>query len=747
MQESTYAQRVTARRLPEDAPNILLVLIDDAGPGLPDTFGGEVRTDTLSRVYREGIGFNRFHTTAMCSPTRASLLTGRNHHRIGNGQIAELANDWDGYAGEIPKSSALVADVLKHYGYATAAFGKWHNTPAIETTTAGPFHNWPSEIGFEYFYGFLAGEASQYEPNLVRNTTGVLPPRTPEEGYHLSEDLADDAIAWLHRHQAFEPDKPFFMYWASGCLHAPHHIWNDWSDRYAGAFDDGWDAYRERVFERQKQLGWIPSDAELTARHPLMQAWDDVAEDERPFHRRSMEVAAGFAEHVDAQVGRIVDEVDALGCGENTLVFYIWGDNGSSGEGQNGTISELLAQNGIPTTLDMHLKALDELGGLDVLGSPKVDNQYHAGWAWAGSTPYKGVKLVASHFGGTRNPMALRWPAKIRPDATPRPQFHHCNDVVPTIYEVVGITPPRVVNGIQQDPIDGVSFMYAFDDASAPGRLRTQYFEIMGSRGIYHDDWMAGAFGPRVPWVPGLPPGIQEWTPDQDEWELYDLGSDWSQANDLAATHPEKLAQLKEQFAIEAARNSVFPIGGGLWIPIFHPELRISTPYREWNFTGDVIRMPEFCAPALGNRANVVTIDAEMPENGSGVLYSLGGAGGGLTCYLDDGVLCYEYNLFIIMRTKIRSTERVPAGGEAQIQIETTYPEPRPGGPLDITLRVNGNVYAQGQVPISAPLLFTANDCLDIGRCLGGRVSLDYYDRAPFPFNGTIHHVNVRYTS
>ena len=299
-------------------------MIDDAGPGLPDTFGGEVRTDTLSRIHREGIGFNRFHTTAMCSPTRASLLTGRNHHRIGNGQIAELANDWDGYAGEIPKSSALAAEVLKHYGYATAAFGKWHNTPAIETTTAGPFHNWPSEIGFEYFYGFLAGEASQYEPNLVRNTTGVLPPRTPEEGYHLSEDLADDAIAWLHRHQAFEPDKPFFMYWASGCLHAPHHIWKEWSDRYAGAFDDGWDAYRERVFERQKQLGWIPADAQLTPRHPLMQAWDDVPEDQRAFHRRSMEVAAGFAEHVDVQVGRIVDEIEAAGLWrEHAGVLYL----------------------------------------------------------------------------------------------------------------------------------------------------------------------------------------------------------------------------------------------------------------------------------------------------------------------------------------------------------------------------------------------------------------------------------------
>lgn len=747
MQESTYQQRVTPRRLPEDVPNILLVLIDDAGPGLPDTFGGEVKTDALTRVHREGIGFNRFHTTAMCSPTRASLMTGRNHHRIGNGQIAELANDWDGYAGEIPKSSALGAEVLKQYGYATAAFGKWHNTPAVETTPAGPFHNWPSEIGFEYFYGFLAGEASQWEPNLVRNTTSVLPPRTPEEGYHLSEDLADDAIGWLRRHKAFEADKPFFMYWASGCLHAPHHIWNEWSDRYAGKFDDGWDAYRERVFERQKQMGWIPADAQLTERDPRMQAWDDVPEDERPFHRRSMEVAAGFAEHVDVQVGRLLDEVDALGYTDNTLVFYIWGDNGSSGEGQNGTISELLAQNGIPTTIDMHLKALDDLGGLDVLGTPKVDNQYHAGWAWAGSTPYKGLKLLASHFGGTRNPMAIRWPAKVKPDTRPRSQFHHCNDLVPTLYDIVGITPPREVYGVPQDPIDGVSFLYAFDDPDAPGRLRTQYFEIMGSRGIYHDGWMASAFGPRYPWLPGLPDGIHDWTPDQDTWELYDLSTDWTQANDLAAEHPEKLAELKEVFAIEAARNSVFPVGGGLWIPVFHPELRISTPYREWNFTGDTVRMPEFCAPALGNRANLVTIDAEIANDpANGVLYALGGAGGGLTCYVDDGYLCYEYNLFILMRTKIRSEQRLSAGNH-RIEVETVYAEPRPGGPLDVTVRVDGDVHATGQVPVSAPLLFSANDCLDIGQCLGGRVSLDYYDRAPFPFDGTIHTVNVRYLS
>jgi arylsulfatase len=746
MQESVYAQRVHAKHLPDDAPNILIVLIDDAGPGLPSTFGGEVRTDTLTRIHREGIGYNRFHTTAMCSPTRASLLTGRNHHRIGNGQIAELANDWDGYAGEIPKSSALAAEVLKDYGYATAAFGKWHNTPAVETTVSGPFQNWPTGLGFEYFYGFLAGEASQYEPNLVRNTTSVLPPRTPEEGYHLSEDLADDAIGWLRHHKALQADKPFFMYWASGCLHGPHHVMKEWSDRYAGKFDDGWDAYRERVFHRAKEQGWIPPETQLTPRDPRMPAWDDIPEDEKPFQRRLMEVAAGYAEHVDVQVGRLVDEVERLGYGENTLVFYIWGDNGSSGEGANGTISELLSQNGIPTTIDMHLKALDELGGLDVLGSPKTDNQYHAGWAWAGSTPYKGMKLLASHLGGTRNPMAIRWPAKITPDSRPRTQFHHCNDLVPTIYEVVGITPPRVVNGFPQDPIDGTSFAYTFHDADAKGRLLTQYFEIMGSRAIYHDGWMASAFGPRAPWIPGAPPGIAKWTPDQDVWELYHLDEDWSQAHDLAAAMPEKLAQLKETFSIEAAKNSVYPVGGGLWVLVYHPEMRISTPYREWDFSGTITRVPEFCAPGLGNRANKVLIDADIPADANGVLYALGGAGGGLTCYVEDGYLCYEYNTFIVMRTTLRSPNRLPTG-PAKIQIETAYAEPRPAGPLDITMTVNDAPFGAGRVPVSVPLAFTANDCLDIGTCLGSPVSTAYYDKAPFPFTGQIHNVNVRYTT
>ncbi len=589
-------------------------------PGLPTTFGGEVRTATMDRICAEGVSYNRFHTTAMCSPTRASLLTGRNHHEIGNGQIAELANDWDGYAGKIPRSSALVAEVLKDYGYSTGAWGKWHNTPAEDTTAAGPFEDWPAGLGFEYFYGFLAGEASQYEPHLVRNTTVVRPPKTPEQGYHLSEDLADDAINWLRNHKALQADRPFFMYWASGCLHGPHHIMKEWADRYAGKFDDGWDAYRERVFERAKEKGWIPPDCELTARDERMKSWDDIPEDERPFQRRLMEVAAGFAEHCDAQVGRIVDELDRLGYGENTLFLYIWGDNGSSAEGQDGTIAELLAQNGIPTTPRMHIDALEQLGGLDVLGSPKVDNQYHSGWGWAGSTPYKGVKLVASHLGGTRNPLAIRWPRKVAPDPVPRDHFLHCNDIVPTIYDIVGIEPPLIVNGVPQIPIAGASFARTLTDRSAAGGKQTQYFEIMGSRAIYHDGWMASTFGPRVPWLPGLPPGIRDWTPDNDQWELYHLDEDWSQAHDLAAEMPEKLAQMRELFAIEAARNSVLPIGGGLWVPIFHPELRITPPYREWEFPGEITRIPEFCAPALGNKNNTVTIEADLPADASGVL-------------------------------------------------------------------------------------------------------------------------------
>jgi len=751
IQGSVYSPLPAVSHLPKDAPNILIILTDDSGPGLPATLGGEVRTPTLDRIVKQGIAYNRFHTTAMCSPTRAALLTGRNHHRIGAGQIAELANDWDGYSGTQPKTSAMVAEVLKNYGYHTGAWGKWHNTPAEQTTAAGPFDYWPAGYGFEYFYGFLGGEASQYEPNMARNTTYVHP-NTPKGGkpYHMTEDLADDAIGWLQQHRAFSPDRPFFMYWASGAIHGPHQVAREWADKYKGKFDDGWDKYRERTFRRAKEKGWIPADAQLTPRPATLASWDSIPKSERPFQRRLMEVAAGFTEHMDVQIGRLVDEVDRLGYRDNTLIFYIWGDNGSSAEGQNGTISELLAQNAIPSTTEQHIKALNELGGLDVLGSSKTDNMYHAGWAWAGSTPYQSTKLVAAHFGGTRNPMAVRWPAVIKPDAVLRSQFLHVNDVVPTIYSVVGITPPRVVNGFPQDSFDGADFASTFNNAQAAEVKRTQYFEIMGSRGIYHDGWFAGAVGPRLPWVPGLPAGFFDdrgriaWTPDLDQWELYNIEEDWSQANDLAAKMPEKLAEMRDLFTLEFAKNEGFPVGGGLFVPVVRPDLKASTPYSEWTFPGEITRMPEFTAPALGNKENTVTIEAEFPADANGVLYALGGFSGGLTCFVKDGVLRYEYNLFEITRAHIRATEKLPAG-PATIEVTTKYAELRPAGPLDVTMKVNGREVARGRVPVSAPLMFTANDCLDIGADLGSPVSLDYFDIAPFKFNGTVREMRVKY--
>jgi arylsulfatase A-like enzyme len=749
LQDSVHKWRTEPKHLPANAPNILIILLDDTGPGLPSTYGGEIHTPTLDRIAKMGISYNSFHSTAMCSPTRAALLTGRNHTRIGNGQIAELANDWDGFTGYIPKSSATVAEVLRDYGYNTSAFGKWHMTGANETSSLGPFDHWPTAYGIEYFYGFLPGEASQYEPQLVKNTTMLDPHSYIHKGYHLTEDLADNAIRWLREQRAFSPDKPWFMYWAPGASHGPHQVPAEWSDKYKGKFDDGWDKYRERVFARQKKLGWIPANTQLTPRPETLPSWDSIPESEKPFQRRLMEIFAGFTEHVDFHVGRVVDEIARLGELDNTLIFYIWGDNGSSAEGQIGSISELLAQNQIPTTITQQLKALDGLGGLDALGTAKTDNMYHAGWAWAGSTPFKGTKLLASYFGGTRQPMAVSWPKKIKPDIMPRSQFLHVNDVAPTIYDVLSITPPRVVNGVTQDPIDGVSFAYTFNDAKAKERKLTQFFDVMASRGIYHDGWFAGTMGPRIPWL-AVTPGMATWTPDRDKWELYNLNEDFSQANDLADKMPEKLQAMKELFLIEAAKNKDLPIGGGLYA-MFNPGDMLQSPLTEWTFPGQITRMPEFSAPRLGTRTNTVTVDADVPANASGVLYALGSFSGGLTTYMEDGMLCYEYNLFEIERTKICATEKLQPG-RAKISVETlAKPKPGPGGSkspyqtADIVVRVNGKQVAQGNVPLLATLLFTANDCLDFGIDLGSPVSLDYFDKAPFPFTGTIVGANVKY--
>jgi arylsulfatase len=743
IQSSTYKKRVEPKHLTDDAPNILIILMDDLGPATPSTFGGEINTPTLSRVANAGVSYNRFHSTAMCSPTRASLLTGRNHTFVGNGQIAAIANDFDGFSGVIPKTSATVAEILKNYGYNTSAFGKWHNTPEEQLTNKGPFEYWPTGYGFEYFYGFLAGEASQYEPTMVRNTSYVIEDHRPK-GYHLTEDIANDAIKWLREQKAYAPDKPFFMYWAPGASHGPHQVTKEWADKYKGKFDDGWDAYRERVFKQAKEKGWIPQTAQLTPRASTMASWESIPESEKPFQRRLMEIFAGFTEHADYHAGRLIDEIENMGELNNTLIFYIWGDNGSSSEGLYGTISEQLAQNGIPTKISDHLTALKELGGLDALGTPKADNMYHAAWAWAGSTPYQGTKLQGAYFGGIRQPMAVSWPRKIKADKTARPQFHHVIDITPTIYELLDIKEPKVVNGFSQDPIHGVSMVYSFADYKAEGKRKTQFFDIMASRGIYDNGWFASARGPREPWVGGIPPGIKEWSPLTDKWQLYNIEEDWSQATDLADKNPAKLEEMKSLFLAESAKYKNMPIGGGLWsTALYHPEDAPASKLTEWTFDSPVTYMPETAAPKLGKNSSRVTMEVDVPKSANGVLYALGSFSGGITCYVKDGYLHYEFNLFEVERTKVKSKTKLPIG-KTTIEVESILTD-KIGGPMDITLRVNGKVTGQGKVPRAMSLHFTSNATFDIGVDLDSPVSLAYFDQAPFAFNGKIGKTTITY--
>jgi arylsulfatase A-like enzyme len=745
IQESTYKPNPVPRRLPANAPNILIIMHDDVGFGLPSTYGGDINTPTLTRIANSGISYNRFHTAAMCSPTRAALLTGRNHHRVGNGQIAEFANDWPGYTGVIPRTAATVAKVLGYYGYSTSAFGKWHNTPANETTAVGPYTNWPvgPGIGFDYFYGFLAGESSQYEPAVVENTVRLAPAHGRKD-YHFTEDMADKAVSWIRQQRALTPERPFLMYWAPGAGHGPHHIFKEWADKYKGKFDEGWDVMRERIFAHQKQLGWIPANTVLTQRPETIPAWKEIPEDEKAFQLRLMEIFAGFVEHADTQAGRLIDALDEVGIRDNTLIFYIWSDNGASAEGQNGTISELLAQNGIPSQIQDHIRALNELGGLDVLGGPKTDNMYHAAWGWGTSSPFKATKLVAGFFGGTRTPMAVSWPKWIEPDKAPRPQFHHVNDIVPTIYDLLGIKPPRLVDGITQDPMDGVSIRYSFASATAPGQKKGQYFEVMGSRGYYEDEWMASVFGPRVPWVSGVDPSILKWTPDKDTWELYDLRNDYSQARDLAKEQPKKLEAMKKAFDAAAADNKVNPIGGGLWSVVFRPDAAPRNPATEFRYTQDVVGVPEGVAPKLGTVSNLVTINAELKSDSAGVLYALGGFSGGLAMWVENGILTYEFNLFEIERTRIKSTAPLPMG-KVKIEVESRVSGSGHVKAMDVIIRVNGQDVAKGRVPRNAPLVFTANDAFDVGMDSYSPVSLAYYDRAPFKFNGKIEMLEVTY--
>ena len=741
--ESEHHWRQEQNRLPKDAPNIVIFLTDDSGFGNPSTFGGPISTPTMDKLADEGIKYNEFHTTAMCSPTRASILTGRNHHRVGYGQISEFASDWDGYIGAIPREDATLMQVLGAYGYTSGAFGKWHNTPTSDITPSGPFDQWPTGLGFDYFYGFLAGEASQYEPMLYENTLAVDYPHT--ENYHLTEDLAEHAITFMRNQRMKNPDKPFLVYFAPGAVHGPHQVAKEWADKYKGKFDQGWNELRKEIYKRQKEMGIIPENAELTDMDPTMTDWDDIPKSDREFQSRLMEVYAGFLEHTDAQYGKVVTELENLGIKDNTLIIYINGDNGSSAEGLNGSISELLAQNGMPSTIEQQKTVLDnEYGGLDALGGPLLESIYHHGWAWTGSTPFKSTKLVAAHFGGTRNPMVISWPAKIKHDSKVRSQFTHVNDIAATIYDILDITAPDFYNGIAQEPLDGVSFASTFNDVDANINKNVQYFEIMGSRGIYKDGWFAGTFGPRIPWNPGASK-LAGWDPNKDVWELYDLSKDYSQAHDLAKQYPDKLREMQDAFMVEAANNKVFPIGGSLYIVAYHQNEMKATTLTEWNMYEGMTRIHESQAPKfMSGFSTHSTIDAVMPEDANGVLFAVGGISAGFTVYMMAGELYAEYNAMTLNRYKVNSGGKIPTG-KVKIEVIVQAQAKTPLSASLITLKVNGKEVGKVTANTTVPAIFTASESFDVGMDMGSAVAMEYHEKVPFKFNGKIEKINIKY--
>src|SRR5437763_3723667 len=541
-------------RPPDGAPNVLVILLDDVGFAASSAFGGPCATPTAERLARNGLKYNRFHTTALCAPTRAALLSGRNHHTVGMGVITELATAAPGYNSVRPNTCAPLAQTLLLNGYSTAQFGKCHEVPVWQTSPMGPFDAWPTGGGgFEYFYGFIGGETNQYYPAIYEGTTPVEPETTPEEGYHFTEDMTHRALQWTRQQKSLMPDKPFFMYFAPGATHAPHHVPAEWSDKYKGRFDMGWDALREETLARQKALGVVPQDTELTARHDEIPAWDDMPDELKPVLARQMEVYAGFLEHTDHHIGRLVDALEDLGVLEDTLVYYIVGDNGASAEGGiNGTFNETFIFNGAAALETPEFMA----SHIDDFGTPKAYNHFAVGWAHAMDTPYQWTKQVASHWGGTRNGTIVHWPTGFKARGEARTQFHHVIDVAPTVLEAAGLPEPISVNGVQQRPIEGVSMLYSFDDAKAAELHKTQYFEMFGNRGIYHKGWTA-VTKHGTPWVLV---GRKTVALDDDVWELYDTRKDWSQANDLAKQMPEKLHELRRLWLIEATRYNVLPI-------------------------------------------------------------------------------------------------------------------------------------------------------------------------------------------
>jgi len=718
---------------PKGAPNIVLILLDDVGFGQFSTFGGGVPSPTMDRLSAEGLRFNHFHTTALCSPTRAALITGRNHHSASFAGITECATGYDGYCCVLPRECGTVAEVLRQNGYMTAWIGKNHNTPTWETSAAGPFDRWANGLGFDYFYGFNSGDMNHWFPLLYENRDLVPPSGDPD--YHLTEDLADKAVAWVRKVKSIAPDKPYFLYVAPGATHAPHQAPQSWIDRFKGQFDMGWDAYREQTLERQKTLGVVPADTKLTERSKGLPAWDGLNPDQKRLYARMMEVFAAYGAQADEAMGRIVDAVKALPDADNTIILYIAGDNGSSAEGGlEGSLNENLFFNGFPEKWEDNLKAIDELGG------PKHFNHFPSSWAHAMNTPFQWTKQVASHFGGTRNPLIISWPKGIKDRGGLRDQFLHVIDIVPTLYEICGVTPPRELNGVTQKPVEGLSFAFTFGEAKAPSRRRTQYFELGCNRGLYHDGWMASSPS-FIPWDPNRD---ENWDPDKAPWELYKLDGDFSQADDLATVHPDKLRELQDLWWAEAARYNVLPIDWRGTIrfnaeAMGRPSLvgdRTSVTYYE----GMTALPGAACLPML-NKSWTITAQVELTDDkAEGMIVTQGGSEGGYGLYLREGKPVFVYNFLGKERPTFTGEQPLPKG-KSKIEVGFKYDGGGMGKGGEITLKVGGAKVAGGRIERSVPIQFAIFEGLDIGMDNGSAVDWTY--SLPFRFTGRIEAVTV----
>ncbi len=722
---------------PSEPPNVVLVVLDDLGFGSSSAFGGPCRMPTAERLADDGLRYTRFHVTALCSPTRQSLMTGRNHHAVGMGATTEMATSAPGYTGSRPRSAATLARTLQGNGYSTAAFGKWHQTPPSEISPVGPFDRWPTGEGFDHFYGFMACEMNHWYPLLFEGTRPVEPARRPEDGYHLSEDLVDHAVDWVHTQRTMTPDRPFFTYLAFGASHAPLHVAPEWRERYHGEFDGGWDRLREETLTRQKALGVVPESAELSPWPAGVPHWDDLDETRRTLGARFMETFAGFTEHADAQLGRFVSALEELGALENTVFLYLLGDNGASGEGGiEGTHVEHRLGHGLVDD------PAEMLGHLDEIGGPASYPIAPVGWALAMNTPYQWTKQVASHFGGTRDGLVVHWPRGIADAGGLRHQFHHVIDVLPTVLECAGIPLPTTVDGTPQQPVDGTSMRYTFADPHAPEGRRTQYFEMCGNRGIYHEGWTA-VTRHGTPWEMGASAGRGRF--DEDVWELYDTTTDPSQAHDVAAEHPERLAQLRDLFLVEAGKYQVLPLDDRV-TERENPQLagrpdligdRTSVTYR-----GSVRRLIEETTPNVKNRSHAVVADVEVPAGGGdGVVVAQGGRFGGWAVYVRGGRACYVYNYFGLRRHTVRAAH-VLRPGRHEIRVDFGYDGGGLGRGGTAALRVDGLEVGTVRIAETIPYYFSFDETFDVGVDLGTPVT-DDYPAGDNAFTGTVRTVRV----